>query len=110
MDDYKVRIGGVVDGSYPYVFEIKDYFFAAFRSSEVIHAEILAVALLKKKENKLTLMLKLKGQIHHFLCDICAEDISLDISTKVELIIKETDEELESTSDIIYVKTNENEF
>ena len=44
------------------------------------------------------------------LCDICAEEISIDISSITKMMIKETSENLESTDEIIYINSNDNEL
>ena len=110
MNDYRITIGGIEEGTHSFTFDIKDSFFKAFSQSEVRHANIIATVLLKKEDNKLTLSIELNGKVHHLLCDICAEDISVGIYSITKVMIKETSENLESTDEIIYINENENKL
>lgn len=103
-------IKGIEEGIHSFTFDIRDSFFTAFSHSEVRCANINANVFLKKEINKLVLGIELSGKVNHLLCDICAEDISVDISSITKMIIKETSENLESTDEVIYVNSNENEL
>ena len=108
MNDYKIKLGGITNGKNSFSFEIKDQFFEAFTLSDVEHAEIIATALLDKDGEKLALTLTIDGKINKLLCDICTEEISVNITAEINIIIKITDEDLPSTDDIIYIKKSEN--
>ena len=110
MNEYRITIGRIEEGIHSFTFDIKDSFFKAFSQSEVKHANIVSTILLERKNNKLALSIELNGRINHLLCDICAEDISVDISSITKMMIKETSENLESTDEIIYINSNENEL
>ena len=110
MSDYRIKIGGIADGIHSFTFEIKDSFFKAFSQSEVKHATIIATVLLEKQSDKLALSIQLNGEVNHLLCDICAEDISVEIAFATKMIVKETSEDLESTDEIIYINSNDNEL
>ena len=110
MNEYRITIGGIEEGIHSFTFDIKDSFFKAFSQSEVRNANIIATVLLERENNKLALSIELNGEINHLLCDICAEDISVDISSITKMMIKETSENLESTDEIIYINSNENEL
>ena len=107
MNEYRITIGGIEEGIHSFTFDIKDSFFKAFSQSEVRHANIIATVLLERENNKLALSIELNGRINHLLCDICAEDLSVDISSITKMMIKETSENLESTDEIIYINSNE---
>ena len=108
MNDYKITLEGVTNGKHSFSFEIKDQFFEAFTLSDVKHAEIIATALLDKDGSKLILKLILDGKINKLLCDICAEEISVNIVSETNVIIKKTDEDLISTDKVFYIKKSEN--
>ena len=108
MKDYKITLGGITNGKHSFSFEIKDQFFEAFTLSDVKHAEIIATAVLDKDGGKLILTLILDGKINKLLCDICAEEISVNIVSETNVIIKKTDKNLTSTDDIFYIKDSEN--
>ncbi|MDC0204308.1 DUF177 domain-containing protein [Flavobacteriales bacterium] len=110
MNEYRIIVGGIEEGIHSFTFDIKDSFFKAFSQSEVRHANIIVIVLLKKENNKLELSIQLNGKVNHLLCDICAEDISVDISSITKIMIKETSENLQSTDEIIYINSNENEL
>lgn len=110
MNDYRITVGGIEEGTHSFIFNIKDSFFKAFNKTEIRHANIIATVLLKKENNKLALSIELNGVVNNLLCDICAEDISLDISSITKMMIKETSENLESTDEIIYINKNENKL
>ena len=108
MNDYKITLEGITNGKHSFSFEIKDPFFESFTFSDVKHAEIIATALLDKDGSKLILKLILDGKINKLLCDICAEEISVNIVSETNVIIKKTDKNLTSTDDIFYIKYGEN--
>jgi uncharacterized metal-binding protein YceD (DUF177 family) len=110
MNEYRITIGGIEEGIHSFTFDIKDSFFKAFSQSEVRHADIIATVFLEKESTKLALSIDLNGSINHLLCDICAEELSVDISSITKMMIKETSENLESTDEIIYINSNENEL
>ena len=110
MNEYRITIGGIEEGIHSFTFDIKDSFFKAFSRSEVRYANIIATVLLERENNKLELAIELNGKVNHLLCDICAEDISVDISSITKMMIKETSENLESTDEVIYINSNENEL
>ena len=108
MSDFKINLGAITNGENQCSFEIKDSFFEAYTLSDVEHADITATALLEKNSEKLTLNLSIDGQINKLLCDICTEELSIDISAGTKVIIKKTDEDLISTDEIFYININEN--
>ena len=110
MNKYRITIGGIEEGVHSFTFDIKDSFFKAFSQSEVRSANIIASVLLERENNKLAFSIELNGRINHLLCDICAEEISIDISSITKMMIKETSENLESTDEIIYINSNDNEL
>ena len=108
MDDFKIKLGGITNGKNSFLFEIRDQFFEAFTLSDIEYAEIIATALLDKDGEKLALTLTINGKINKLLCDICTEEISVNITAETNVIIKITDEDLTSTDEIFYIKKSEN--
>ena len=109
MDDYSIVIKGVEDGIHSFDFNIKDAFFKKFKHSEITNADILANVILEKKNNKTVLIFNISGQINNLLCDLCAEEISIEIQTKNKMIVQEKPEYVESNDEIIYIASNENQ-
>ena len=108
MNEYKIKLGGITNGKNSFSFEIKDQFFEAFTLSDVEHAKIIATALLDKDGDKLALELQINGTINKLLCDICTEEISVNIEAETNVIIQITAEDLTSTDEIFYIKKSEN--
>ena len=108
MNDFKIKLGAINGGENYFLFEIKDQFFEEFILSDVEYANIKATALLDKEGDRLGLTLTIDGKINKLLCDICTDEISVNITAKTKVIIKTTDEDLVSTDEIFYVKTSEN--
>ncbi|CAI8278789.1 MAG: Uncharacterised protein [Cryomorphaceae bacterium] len=108
MNDFKIKLGAINGGENYFLFEIKDQFFEEFILSDVEHANIKATAFLDKEGDRLGLTLTIDGKINKLLCDICTDEISVDITAMTKVIIKTTDEDLVSTDEIFYVKTSEN--
>ena len=108
MDEFKIKLGAINGGENCFSFEIKDQFFEEFTLSDVEHANVTATALLDKEGDRLVLTLTIDGKINKLLCDICTDEISVDITAETKVIIKTTDEDLVSTDEIFYVKTSEN--
>jgi uncharacterized metal-binding protein YceD (DUF177 family) len=107
MNEYKIKLGNITNGKNSFSFEIKDSFFDAFTLSDVEYAEIITTALLNKDGDKLALTLRINGTINKLLCDICTEEISINIKAVANVIITKTDEDLISTDEVLYIKKNE---
>ena len=108
MNGYKIKLGSITNGKNSFSFEIKDQFFEAFTLSDVEHAEIIVTALVNKDGDKLVLTLQIDGTINKLLCDICAEEISINIKAVADLIVTKTDKDLISTDEILYIKNSDN--
>ena len=110
MHDFKIKLGAINGGENYFIFEIKDQFFEEFTLSDVEYANITATALLDKDGDRLSITLTIDGKINKLLCDICTDEISVDINAETKVIIKTTDKDLVSTDEIFYIKTSENEI
>ncbi len=110
MNDFTIKLGAITNGENSFSFDIKDQFFEAFTMSDVEYAEIKATALLDKDGAKLKLRLTIEGLVNNLLCDICTDQISVNINAETDVIIKVTDEDLTSTDEIFYIKKSENQI
>lgn len=108
MNEYKIKLGQITNGENSFVFEIRDTFFDAFPLSEVKYARLVAIALINKEAKDLTLTLSIEGKINNLLCDICAEEMSINVKSATTVFIKKTDNIQTSTDEILFVKNNEN--
>ena len=109
MDSYTIQLTGVKDGSHCNSFEIKDKFFETFAQSEISKADIIADTILNKDGNQLSLNIKITGVIKNIACDICAEEITVPLSSSLTLIIKEEEHNENIADDVIYIASQENE-
>ena len=110
MDKYKIKLGEIKEGKHSCLFKIKDSFFKDFSQSEVRHTNILATILLEKKTHELSLCIQLRGQINGLLCDLCADEISITISTTTKILLQETTTKEESTDEIIYISPGQKDL
>ena len=110
MNDFTIKLGALTNGKNSFSFDIKDQFFEAFTMSDVECAEIKAIAILDKDGAKIKLRLTIEGLVNNLPCDICTDEISVNINAQTNVIIKVTDEDLASTDEIFYIKKSENQI
>lgn len=110
MHNFTVKLGPITNGKNSFSFEVEDQFFEAFTFSDVKHANISAVATLDKDGENISLNLTIDGQINQLACDICTDELSVQISGETNIIIKKTDDDVTSTDDIFYIKKSENKL
>tara|TARA_B100001142_G_scaffold292268_1_gene311013 strand:+ start:458 stop:970 length:513 start_codon:yes stop_codon:yes gene_type:complete len=110
MDDFIVTLGSIINGKNSFSFEIKDKFFDEFIFSDITHANICVVAIINKDREKISLDLTLTGHINKLPCDICTEELSLEIYGETNMMIQKTEQELLSNDEILYVKKNDNKI
>ena len=83
MDNFTVKLGSINPGVNSFNFKIKDPFFEAFTFSDIKHGNISAIATLIKDGENFSMNLSVDGQINQLNCDICTDDLSVDIFTAV---------------------------
>ena len=103
MPKHFVRIAGLKEGAHRQSFIIKDKFFEAYEKSEVKEGEFIVNSLLNIKGIDRKITIKIEGVIKNLLCDYCAESLNCKISTNLDFVIKESEEQIETTDEIIYV-------
>ena len=107
MLNYNIRISGIKDGNHEYFFNINEKFFESFVESELINCVVKVNCNLFKDGNKLKLSLHIKGNILNFNCDLCAGSINLSIVNSIDVLLQETESEMEDTDEIIYIQSNQ---
>ena len=105
-----IRIAGLNDGEHRQAFEIKDKFFKAYEDSEVKAGKFIVntLVVLRGLDRKLTI--NIEGTITNLLCDYCAKRLGWAISTTLNFVIKESENETESTDEIIYILPNQHQL
>ena len=112
MNDYSITVGNLADGAHSFEFKIDDTFFKNFTDSEIQYANINSRITLTKRFNKRLLSIILKGEINRMLCDLCAEEIDIEINEKTDVIIKTFEEKINEDSDesVIYINSYDNQL
>ena len=103
MPKHFVRIAGLKEGVHRQSFEIKDKFFEAYEKSEVKAGDFTINSLLTIKGLDRKITINIEGFIKNLFCDYCTEKLNYQISTTFHFVIKESEEKIESTDEIIYV-------
>ena len=107
MLNYNIRISGIKDGNHEYFFNINEKFFESFVESELINCVVKVNCNLFKDGNKLKLSLHIEGNILNFNCDLCARPVNLSITNSIDVLLQETESEMEDTDEIIYIQSNQ---
>lgn len=107
MLNYNIRISGIKDGNHEYFFNVNKKFFESFVESEVINSIIKVNCNLFKDGNKLKLSLHVEGCILNFNCDLCAAPIKLLIKNSMDVLLQETEIEIEDTDEIVYIQSSQ---
>ena len=110
MLDYTVRISGVKDGNHENFFDVSGKFFESFVNSDISNCEIKVVSILIKDRNKFKLNLSFKGEVYNLLCDLCANKIIVPVEHSISILLHETEEEMDNTDEIIYIKPNQHKI
>ena len=110
MNIFTIKLGSITNGENSFSYVIKDQFFEEFDFTEVKHADIFVKVVINKKGEKLSLNLIINGQINQIPCDICTENISVNIIGETNVVIQKTDNDLISTDEILYIKSSENKL
>ena len=111
MNDYVILVSGLKEGNHTNSFKIKDDFFQEYSSCNIESANINVDTVVKVKGGKTSLLIELKGLINNMLCDICAEELSIEIQhSEIYRLKKTNDEMINDSEDVIYLKNNENKI
>ena len=90
-----------------YSFEIGNIFFEKFEYSDIKEAYIKADINIKRYSQSYMLNISIVGEIYNFLCDLCAEKITIPIEKKTSFILEENPHDLNSNDEIIYINPNQ---
>ncbi len=107
MNDFTINLDSTNDSKTSFSFKIKDQFFEEFSFADIKHVNINAEATLKKDGRDSILELAVIGRIHQVPCDICTEDLSIEIFGETSIVIRKSQSRLVSTDEVLYIKQNE---
>lgn len=108
MSEYKIKLTNLDKSSIEYLFTIEESFFKDFSFSEITHADINVQCIASKTLEKISLTININGIIKNFLCDNCAENIHIPVTSESAFVIKQSENNDLSHDDILYVSTNDN--
>ena len=110
MPKHWIRIAGLKEGEYGQEVEIKDKFFQAYEYSDVKTGNFIVntLVVIRGLDRKLTI--NIEGIITNLLCDNCATKLEWPISIISNFVIKESEKEMESTDEMIYVLANQHQL
>lgn len=108
MNNFTIKLGSIINGKNYFSFTVKDQFFESFVFQDIKHVDISVCAIINKENENISLNLIIEGKIHNLACDICTDELSVNITGETNMIVKKTNEDLISTDEIFYVKKNEN--
>ena len=107
MPKHYIRIAGLKEGEHRQAFEIKDKFFEAYEQSEVKTGSFIVNTLVAIIGIDRKLSINIEGTITNLLCDYCAKKLEWPISITSNFVIKESEKEMDSTDEVIYVLSNQ---
>ena len=87
MNIFTIKLGSITNGKNLFSYVIKDQFFEEFEFTEVKYADISVKVLINKDSEKLSLNLIISGQLNQIPCDICTDNISVNIMGETNIII-----------------------
>ena len=96
-----IRIYGLLDGIYDYMFELDRSFLASYATLDIRSLQVLATVKVIKSSSHLDLEIELKGDVD-VLCDRCLAKIKMPISSRHDLLIKYASTHRDD-GDVIYI-------
>ena len=110
MNNYQIKCENIKDGNHFYNFTITDSFFDEFIDSEITQADINVSVIMKKNIYKKEIEISINGIVNNLVCDLCAEEIPVEILSNTKFLIKNCEKKKESLDEIIYVEKNQDKI
>lgn len=102
LDHFSIPFIGLKVGLHQLKFEVDNAFFAEYENSQIKEGKLTVTIDLDKRAHMAVLDFTLEGDVVTD-CDRCMESINLPIEGKHILHAKYSEEEIESTDEIIYI-------
>lgn len=109
LKKYSIPYKGLSVGSHVFDFEIDDSFFGCFENSEIEHGEADIHIDLQRQNNMLVAQVEIEGSVK-VPCDRCLEDVDLPVFFESELIVRFSEEPIESDGDIMWLHPADDEL
>ena len=110
MNEYKIKLNGLKDGSYSNSFTIRGEFFEAFNTSEIKFVDIDIDTMLKVENKRFDLQIKSKGIVKSIACDICTEKIDVPVASELNYIVKRGFEANFEDENVIFLDESDKEL
>ena len=110
MNEYKIKLNGLKDGSYSNSFTIRGEFFEAFNTSEIKFVDIDIDTMLKVENKRFDLQIKSKGIVKDIACDICTEKIDVPVASELNYIVKRGFEANFEDENVIFLDESDKEL
>lgn len=104
---YSINLSSLSEGDYTFDYQIDREFFEKFEKSLVSDGKIQATVTFQKHLSFLDLTMQIHGTVQS-ICDLCAEELDLEISGEEELVVKFV-EEIPTTDnpEVLYLEIGE---
>lgn len=99
-NDFIINFSGLAHGEHVFDYRIDSSLFKEFENEDILDSDINAKITLLIEERMLSFNFAFKGKII-VLCDLCLEEMSLDINTQNNLYVKFAEEYSELDDEII---------
>ena len=109
LAEFVIPIVGLKLGEHTYQFEVDGKFFEKFDNTELEKGSLHIDLRLVKRSNLMELNFQVQGAVE-VLCDRCADDLSLVLRHKEMRIVKFSQEEFDSTDDVMVLGPDDHEL
>lgn len=108
LKEYRIPYIGLKVGNHQYEFTLNASFFESFGSSEIHECDLKALVNMEKKSSMLLFTSSVEGSVKT-ICDRCSDDLTINIATSQQLLVKFGDHTGHTDDDILVLGTNEHE-
>lgn len=108
-NDFVINFSGLSNGEHVFDYKIDSSLFKEFENEDIVGADIDAIITLLKEENMLSFRFNFKGSMV-VLCDLCLDELEIDIDSENNLYVKFSDHYTEEGDDIIEIPVLEHKI
>lgn len=108
LSQYNIVFSGLAVGTHEFEFDVTDDFFAAFEGSEITKGDAKVYVTMTKQSTMMILDFEIQGEVG-VVCDRCLEEFMMPIGYDGTLLVKFSEEELESDGEVIWLIPGEGE-
>ncbi len=108
-NDFVINFSGLSNGEHVFDYKIDSSLFKEFENEDIVGADIDAIITLLKEESMLSFRFNFKGSMV-VLCDLCLDELEIDIDSENNLYVKFSDHYTEEGDDIIEIPVLEHKI